>query len=107
MLIFPYFTRKKNTRRELTDQHLVELSERIPNEVILRRLGTALGLESHEIQSAKSNNKQDITTAAYDMLQTWYLSMNNGFIAWKEIVKGLEKAKLNMLKNVVLAADES
>ena len=90
------------TEHELTDEHLLNLAERITNENIRRKLGIALGIPNHQIQSIKSDNKQDITSAAYDMLQTWFLNMEDEYIAWEELFKALKKAELKMLIKKVL-----
>ena len=88
--------------QELTDQHLVLLSQRIFSEPIRMRLGSALGLKSHELQSVKTNNRREITTAAYEMLLTWFLNMDNEVIAHEKLVEALKKANLKLLIKQVL-----
>ena len=92
------------TEHELTDEHLLKLAERIPNENIRCKLGIALGIPNHQIQSIKSDNKQDITSAAHVMLQTWLLNMEDEYVARKELIKALKKAELKLLINKVLNA---
>ena len=86
----------------LTDQHLLGLAEEITSESIRRKLGLALGLDSSVIQTIKYDNRYDIITAAYEMLRTWYLSIEDEYTAMEELVEALNKAKLKMLIKKVL-----
>ena len=54
-------------------------------------------VESYLIDSALHNNKQEIASAVYKMLQEWLLNKEDRGIAWKELAVALEKCKLKLL----------
>ena len=83
---------------ELTDRHLQALSEKLTSESVCRRLGIALGLESHKIQTINSDNKQDITSSAFKMLLAWFQNQEDEITAWNELDQALIKAELKLYR---------
>ena len=95
-------TKEKEVLKELEDQHLRDLSDRITDQRSLRNLGGALKLPPHKISSSMENNRARYTEAAYELLRIWFIDKENPFVAWEELSKALEKAEMKMFKWQVL-----
>ena len=95
-------TKEKEVLKELEDQHLRDLSDRITDQRSLRNLGGALKLPPHKISSSIENNRHRYTEAAYELLRIWFIDKENPFVAWEELSKALEKAEMKMFKWEVL-----
>ena len=95
-------TKEKEVLKELDDQHLRNLSDRITDQRSLRNLGGALKLPPHKISSSIENNRARYTEAAYELLRIWFIDKENPFVAWEELSKALEKAEMKMFKWEVL-----
>ena len=53
------------------DLDLLAISKHIPNERELQEVGVQLGLRLHEIDSIRTNHRDDINQAACEVLRTW------------------------------------
>ena len=81
----------------LTDEHIVNLSERITREYELVELGVkALKLPAYIIDAAKYN-KKEIQDAAREVLQTWCKEQTNREEALVKLQAGLKKCEMNSL----------
>ena len=89
-------------QRELQDSHLLDLSKRLTDKLMVRLLGNKLGLPSHDVSRCLTDNSQNIGEAAYNVLQIWFQKQDSRSSAWEELCKALDKAELKMLKREVL-----
>ena len=81
----------------LTDEHILKLSERIRCQSELLNLGVrTLKLPERIVQTALTN-KNEIQSAANDVLQTWFKKQKNGAEAFSNIQNALEESGLNLL----------
>ena len=82
---------------DLTDSDILKLSMRLTNKSDLRILGVGLRLESYVIESIMYDNRNDISNAAYRMLNEWYMSQANRKIAYTNLHDALECAGMRFL----------
>ena len=79
----------------LLDSHIQRLSERFTDVGILKQLAyRGFKMESHDIQSAISNNPSDIQSAAHDVLRKWQLTQGNREEAMDNLLTALEQSNL-------------
>ena len=82
----------------LTDVKLLDLTEKITNQSILRRLAIrGLGKKFHEVDRFVANYSNDITTAACNMLTEWRNTQPDLETAYTSICEALKNANLNAL----------
>ena len=81
--------------RELTDQHLRELSMRFTDESTLVELGISLGLTYPEIKICLVVNSDDTRGAAYKMFKKWLKRQDNRRVAYNVLAEALIKAELH------------
>ena len=82
----------------LTEMHLEDLSRSITTKLALRRLGiNGLELPHRIIQSALTNNQQDIRDAAFKVLSEWWKRQADPVAAFNELVTTLRKCKMKTL----------
>ena len=81
----------------LTDEHLVLISELIGCVSEVRNLGVrVLKLSESDVQSALTNNPKDIQSAAYEVLQKWFLQQESRQEALSSLVQSLRENKMNL-----------
>ena len=88
-LLLPFQT------HDLTDEHIVLVSDRMVSDSICIKLGTALGLEAHEIQTHLYNHQRDISSAAYYTLRNWVDNKEDRFEACQELATALTKCQMS------------
>ena len=69
--------------------HIVQLSQALTDKFKLVTLGVNLGIKLHEINSYFTNNKEDITMVAYNILCSWIRNEENRHTAWCNLGKAL------------------
>ncbi len=83
--------------RVLTPKDIFKVSQKIPD--MERQLGLALelGIEQSEIDTANSNNPNDIKMASYKILKSWFEGQNDRTEAFGNLCKALEEANMGRL----------
>ena len=82
----------------LTDEHLLRLSQRLTNYGNLRCLAyTGLKVKHHQIESAITNNPNDVQSAACGILQIWMKQYESREEAFNHLYLALTASQLNML----------
>ena len=67
---------------ELTYSHLLKLCQMVTDESDLRDLALHLGIEQDKVHSHLMNNRPDVTSVAYDMLNDWYVKQHSKRVAY-------------------------
>ena len=82
----------------LSDVHVLQLSQRLTNQIDLRTLGyRGLKVEPHEIELAINNKPNDIQSAAYEILKIWQKQQSNEKEAYSNLVAALTECQMHML----------
>ena len=82
----------------LTENHIVQLSERMATETEVRNLGmSVLKLSRCEVQSALTSNSKDIQSAASEVLHKWLLQQESRQQALRNLIDSLRENKINLL----------
>ena len=88
--------------RKLTDSRILKLSEIITTGADLRKLGLlGLKLDGHIVQKHLTNNKQDITSAAFELVIEWRKNQSHNSAAYKNICYALIDAGLELFINAL------
>ena len=88
--------------RDLTQEDILCIRDRITNETTLEQLALRLKVESHEVDSAKSNNSGNIKGAALAVIKIWRQSMETPRKAFINMYVALCEAGLASVANDVL-----
>ena len=90
------------SKTKLEEQHLLQVSKRIPGETERTELGLSLGIPHFKINITKRNNPNDFTTANYDMLLKWFVATSDRNDAWIDFETALINCALNQVAAEVL-----
>jgi len=77
-------------------RHILELSERLVDPYMIRRLGLELHRPSFEIDATLYDNRHAIQEAAYRMLADWSKSVEDSYVRWITLRDALSKSGLNV-----------
>ena len=78
----------------LTNEHILELSRRLSDEYLIRKLGNRLGLQEHDIDAELEKSKDDKRNAALVVLKQWRRSQENQVGAHIKLCKALVEMEL-------------
>ena len=81
---------------------LLRLAYRFTNEYDVRRLGFALSVPSHTVESTLTNNPRDICSAAYKVLLEWEKGQQFPTVACELLRNALKECNLHKLVYEVL-----
>ena len=98
-----YFFTAEKEAFELTEKSLLLLSRRLTKEAEIHSLAVdGLEMKNHVIDKFLSDNKGDITTAAYKLLNEWFKNQSDRKTAYVNICRALKDAEMEFYIKDVL-----
>ena len=89
--------------KELTEYMLLDLSEKISKPFDIMKLGgKGLKLDLSVVETAISNNKDDVNMAMYDVLKKWRVSQPDSKMAYNNLCEALTVVNMDSLIQEVL-----
>ena len=92
----------------LTNSRLLLLSRKLTNFRDLNNLAyNGLRLEDHQIESVITNKKDDVQSAAHEILRRWLVAQSNRREAYTNLQAALERCQMHMLATELKYSDFS
>ena len=102
--LFQKFPLQGTTMNTLTDEHILNLSQRLNDKYKIRQLGFKLGLSSYEIENHLVKHSPDTSEGAYSMLLSWISRVKDRQVAHQKLREALKEAALNLYNSEILAS---
>ena len=93
---------ERASQPELTDKMLWKFSQHITSESDIYNIAIkGLSRESHIVEAALTNNRFNITLAAYKILGKWSQSVSSSRVAYDILCNAVSKVEMARLRNVL------
>ena len=81
--------------RELKNKDLLNVAKKLTTQFDIHCVGEELGLDYEDIAKHITNNRTDITMAAYQMLRAWRVTEEHAEEAFSSLVTALQNASFH------------